>query len=125
MDRRGVLAPSIVCYSLACLAAVLAVLQLPRATVAAGGSPSGSGEGDGSSSGGGSSTISPAPAGSVPLNFIFLSSNNPTLRTSGSIPAVDIALEMVEKSGILGKYRLQYTEALDSYVSPYNNIRYY
>ena len=50
------------------------------------------------------------------LNFIFLSSNNPRLRTSGSIPAVDIALEMVAASGILGKYTLTYSAALDSQV---------
>ena len=90
------------------------LLQLPTATLSADQSGSGnSGEGEGSSSGSG-----PPPApGSVPLNFIFLSSNNPRLRTSGSIPAVDIALEMVNNSGILGKYLLQYTEALDSQVS--------
>lgn len=97
---------------IAVFVAIVFLLQ-PRGTLAAGSSSgSGGGGGDGSSSGDGTDT-----AGSVPLNFIFLSSNNTRLRTSGSIPAVDIALEMVATSGILGKYRLQYTEALDSQVS--------
>ena len=56
------------------------------------------------------------------LNFIFLSSNNPRLRTSGSIPAVDIALEMVAASGILGKYTLTYSVALDSQVYIYRSL---
>ncbi|CAI8032232.1 Gamma-aminobutyric acid type B receptor subunit 2 [Geodia barretti] len=97
-------------HYLVCSAVIISViiLQLPSASFAAG-SSAGSGEGrDGSSSGSGT-----APS-SIPLNFIFLSSDNPRLRTSGSIPAVDIALEMVTQSGILGKYKLQYTEALDS-----------
>ena len=100
-------------HYLVCSAVIISViiLQLPSASFAAG-SSAGSGEGrDGSSSGSGT-----AP-GSIPLNFIFLSSDNPRLRTSGSIPAVDIALEMVTQSRILGKYKLQYTEALDSQVS--------
>ena len=113
LRRRGSSSlPKTLAYT-AVLVAMVVLLQ-PRGTLAAGSSSGsgGGGEGDGSSSGDGTD-----PAGSVPLNFIFLSSDNPRLRTSGSIPAVDIALEMVAKSGILGKYRLQYTEALDSQVS--------
>lgn len=53
----------------------------------------------------------------IPLHFIFISSNNPRLKSSGSIPAVDIALEMVEESRVLSGYSLQYTVPLDSQVS--------
>lgn len=53
---------------------------------------------------------------SINLTFIFISSNNTRAQTSGSIPAVDIALEMVAESGILGKYKLQYSASLDSQV---------
>ena len=112
LRRRGSSSlPKTLAYTAVFVAMV--VLLQPRGTLAAGSSSgSGGGGGDGSPSGDGADT-----AGSVPLNFIFLSSDNPRLRTSGSIPAVDIALEMVAKSGILGKYRLQYTEPLDSQVS--------
>lgn len=114
LRRRGSSSlPKTLAYT-AVFVAIVVLLQ-PRGTLAAGsssGSGGGGGEGDRSSSGDGTDT-----AGSVPLNFIFLSSDNPRLRTSGSIPAVDIALERVAESGILGKYRLQYTEPLDSQVS--------
>ena len=51
------------------------------------------------------------------LSFIFLSSR---LRTSGNIPVVDIALEMIADSGILEDYTLRYTAALDSQVYSYS-----
>ena len=116
MDSNTILAVSLRRHGSSSLLQTLAytvammVLLEPRGTLAV--ADSGEGGGDGSSSGSGADT-----AGSVPLNFIFLSSDNPRLRTSGSIPAVDIALEMVAKSRVLGKYRLQYTEPLDSQVS--------
>ena len=104
-DNTRTFSPRSHLYKVCCAALSLCfVLQQP---LHAGASPSGSGGGDGSA------VLLP---GSVPLNFIFLSSNHPSLLTSGSIPAVDIAVEMVAESGILGKYRLQYTEALDSQV---------
>jgi gamma-aminobutyric acid type B receptor len=91
-----------------CLACTLAFLQ-PLAVSSE--SASGSGSGD--------LTTQPQPTppvedGSVPLNFVFISSDSEILRTSGSLPAVDFALETVAASKILGKYRLTYSASLDS-----------
>ena len=74
--------------------------------IAAGRTASGSGSGDGGN----------AQSTPIHLNFMFISSNSDSFRSWGSIPAVDIALEMVNASGILGNYLLQYTEPLDSQV---------
>lgn len=52
----------------------------------------------------------------IPLNFILMLSNSSSYNSWGSIPAVDIALEMVEQSGLLGEYKLQYSTPLDSQV---------
>ena len=59
----------------------------------------------------------PPPDGPIPLYFIFLSATSLSINTSGSIPAVNHALEMVDKAGFLAPYKLQYSSALDSRVS--------
>ena len=70
-----------------------------------------------SGSGRGSSGSEPPPDGAIPLYFIFLSATSPSINTSGSIPAVDIALRKIDEAGFLAPYRLQYSKALDSKVS--------
>lgn len=69
-----------------------------------------------------SSADGPAMSGSgaaprIPLNFILMLSNSTSFNTWGSIPAVDIALQMVDESGLLGKYELRHSKPLDSHVS--------
>lgn len=57
----------------------------------------------------------------IPLNFILMLSNSSSYNSWGSIPAVDIALEMVDESGLLGEYKLQYsTPGLDSHVRSFS-----
>ena len=85
---------------------VLLFLLVPTNSTSGDGSGAASGEGPG------------AEETKIPLNFIFISSDNPRLKSSGSIPAVDIALEMVEKSGALPGYSLHYNVPLDSQVGP-------
>ena len=87
------------------LAAIVALRQPVKAAESGSSSGQGSGSGDNSTE-------------PIPLYFIFLSSNNPRIKTSGSIPAVDIALEMINNplQPYLGRYSLHYTAALDSQV---------
>ena len=61
----------------------------------------------------------PPPDGPIPLYFIFLSATSLSINTSGSIPAVNHALEMIDQAGFLAPYKLQYSSALDSRVSEY------
>ena len=105
----GIATPWICAKILLTCYACLLLLLLP-CTVQASSNGSGSGdEGEGDT------------GNSFELNFIFLSSDNERLMTSGSIPAVDIALEMVADYGILGKYTLGYSAALDSQVGMSKN----
>ena len=66
---------------------------------------------------GGSGGSGAVEAPHIPLNFILMLSNADSFNSWGSIPAVDIALEMVNKRGLLGNYELQYSTPLDSQVS--------
>ena len=70
-----------------------------------------------SGSGRGSDGSELPPDGPIPLYFIFLSATSPSINTSGSIPAVDVALQKIDEAGFLAPYTLRYHEALDSRVS--------
>lgn len=68
-------------------------------------------------SGSGDSGMGSATGDAIPLNFMFMLSNSDSFNSWGSIPAVDIALGMVnDRPGFLAPYKLQYSKALDSQV---------
>ena len=58
----------------------------------------------------------------IPLKFILMLSNADSFNSWGSIPAVDIALSMVNESGLLGDYLLTYSTPLDSQVRKSNSV---
>ena len=59
------------------------------------------------------------------LQFGYITSLTGSFIASGSIPAVDLALKLINKrNDILKNYTLGYTNALDSKVLPYNISNY-
>ena len=53
----------------------------------------------------------------VALNFSYITARTGSYVTAGTIPVVDLALELINnRSDILPNYTLQYTEILDSQV---------
>ena len=58
-------------------------------------------------------------AGEIPINFsLIVSYGRFGFNSSPGIPAIDLALEHIHSSGILGEYKLQYSTVQDSEVYP-------
>ena len=54
----------------------------------------------------------------IPLTFsLILSYGRDGYNSSGTIPAIDLALEHVNSLGVLGEYQLQYSSVKDSRVT--------
>ena len=56
-------------------------------------------------------------AGKIPLTFsLIVSYGRYGFNSSGNIPAIDLALEHINSSGVLGNYKLQYSTVKNSEV---------
>ena len=56
-------------------------------------------------------------AGTIPLTFsLIVSYGRYGFNSSGNIPAIDLALEHINSSGVLGDYKLQYSTVKNSEV---------
>lgn len=63
--------------------------------------------------------VSCANSERTPLHFLYIYADSSSYNSTGAIPAVDIALENINgDSSLLPGYTLNYTQPLDSKVSP-------
>ena len=61
--------------------------------------------------------LTSAAAGGIPITFsLILSNGSYGYNSSGTIPAIDLALQHINISGVLGEYKLQYSAVKNSEV---------